>query len=116
MHAKRLRTLMNTEQKTNGDSLFDALPGWARFLVVAGSGFIAGLALTAESFVTIQHRRSTVIGLALCLILIFAVTRRRYPAFANLALWSASFCIALIVVSGPQPAGLPVHVPAKPVS
>lgn len=86
-------------EKEKGNPIGDAIPDWGWALIAAVSGCILGYGISQASpelRVAIQHWRNTLIGLSLCLVLIFAFARRRFPAFGNVVMWVAGICIGLI--------------------
>ena len=86
-------------QVPKGNSIFDAIPNPVWWLAGAASGFIAGHVISGENAgfrVATHSGRITVVALALCLSLTFVFAKRKFPAFCNVALWSATFCVGLV--------------------
>jgi hypothetical protein len=82
-----------------GKSIIDRVPDLVWSLVMAISGFIAARAFSrdgAELILATQFRRAAAITTSLCLGTVFLLARKRFPAFANISLWSATFCVGLI--------------------
>src|SRR5262245_56163001 len=93
------RVIMNMGQKAKGNSVLDSVPVWSCWLLGAISGLIAGHVIGVERAalrVSTQQPRTAAIAVALCLILVFVFASRRFPGFANVALWVAAFCVGLI--------------------
>jgi hypothetical protein len=80
-------------------SVIDSVPDLVWSLVGAASGFIAAHAFTGDSarlILATHFRRVVAIVAALCLGTVFLLARRRFPAFANVSLWFAAFCVGII--------------------
>jgi len=87
------------EEKAKSGSILDAIPDWIWWIVGGVSGFIAGHAISAESSgirVAVQSRRMVVVTVALLLGAVFALSRRKFPGFGNVALWCGTLCLGLI--------------------
>jgi len=87
------------QEKAKSNSVFDAIPDWVWWIVGGASGFIAGHVISAEGpgvRVAVQSRRMTMLAAAAFLIVVFVLTRRMFPGFANVALWCGTFCLGLV--------------------
>jgi hypothetical protein len=87
------------QEKAKSNSVLDAIPDWIWWIVGGGSGFIAGHVFSMESSGirgAVQSRRMTMLAAAAFLVLVFGLTRRMFPAFANVALWCGTLCLGLV--------------------
>jgi hypothetical protein len=82
-------------------SFFDRIPAPVVFVLVAGSGFLAGRAYSADRIIRVTGSAHVGItaALAVIVLVVYFSIRKRFSGAANVCLWLAGCCAGVIRLS-----------------